>query len=154
WKLALLVIVGGTIPSSHLARAHFQSLAPSGHWSKAADAPFTGNNTATVGSDGRIYAFDMGHTFAAYDTRTRAWSQLVIPGWIGISIIIAAGHKIYAFGTSFSTPDNPSTDNAYSYDLSKKVWVTITPSPGDHFGGAAVVGGDGNIYLMGGTNQE
>ena len=128
-------------------------------WRGVSDAPFRGAAAATVDPAGHLYvdSMDSVDVFASYSLRAGRWRTLspltrVLP--TGLSALAAVAGRVYGFGASISSPDNPNPDNAYVYQVATGRWGAIAYAPTDHGGGAAVATKNGRIYVMAGGDAQ
>jgi N-acetylneuraminic acid mutarotase len=119
---------------------------------------------ATVAPDGKIYALAWGDV-ETYDPTTNVWQLLSpSPGQLDEVIALAAvtgpDGTIYAIGGHTSPEEHgpgalPSVvDTVASYHRGSVSWTFRPPMLTARYALAAVVGGNGNIYVFGGRNRQ
>jgi N-acetylneuraminic acid mutarotase len=124
-------------------------------WQRLPDDPYpTSLPAATVGPNGRIYILapkyiDNSSNLQTYDVRTRRWSDSSSVPAYDHDALVAVGNRLYAVGGEVrGLPNGGSPTDVYS--LRRRAWQPAVLSVAGHLGGAAALGHDGRIYLMGG----
>jgi uncharacterized protein YkwD len=128
-----------------------------GTWGSAAPLPQVPVVAAVSGADGKIYGLGEPNTVNVYDPAADRWTTLTsdpVPGTLD-EVEVAGGPdgKIYVFGGQDAT-NFPLTTLATVrvFDPAAAAgqrWSTLPDMPIARAGGTAVLGPDGNIYLLG-----
>jgi N-acetylneuraminic acid mutarotase len=114
---------------------------------------------AAVGPGGWLYLFggqngisSFLNTAYAYNFATGQWKTLAVLPTTLAGAAAAAGPdgRIYVFGGWTSPGSVPSTNAVEAYDPATDSWGPAAPLMTARAGGAALVGPDGRIYLVGG----
>jgi hypothetical protein len=142
-----------------LVMAATSGAAPYGHasagWQRLSDDPYpTSLPAATVGPNGRIYVLapkyiDNSSNLQTYDARTHTWSDSSAVPDHDYDALVAVKNRLYAVGGEILGLPNGGSPTAI-YSLQRRTWAPAAQSVDGHLGGAATLGHDGRIYLMGG----
>src|SRR5207302_6731178 len=117
---------------------------------------------ATLGPDGKIYALAWGDA-ETYDPSTNIWRiQNPSPGpldeVIALAAVTGSDGRIYAIGGHKSPTEQGAApyvmNTVATYRPGTISWTSSPPMPTARYALAAVAGGNGNIYALGGRNRQ
>jgi uncharacterized protein YkwD len=130
-----------------------------GTWASAAPLPIASVMAAVGGADGKIYVLAAGQpvTVEVYDPAANQWTTLgsdSLPGTVeGAEVARGPDGKIYVFGgeddSSFPSTTLATVRVFDPAAAAGQRWSTLPNMPVARAGGAAVLGPDGYIYLLG-----
>ncbi|PJJ53338.1 kelch repeat-containing protein [Hymenobacter chitinivorans] len=122
----------------------------------------TTNARAWIGLDGKIYVHEPERSVLALDPVANTWGQDITPPNIdsrfqdryAMAMVMDGSGQIHAFGggQSGTVPgayQQANTRHAV-YTPATGVWTTAAPLPVAKLGASAVLGSDGNLYVLGG----